>query len=261
MFSLINSELRKILYKKRVLIVWALEMLLGSVLIRFDSSHPNYIMENYASLFDKTYGMAPFIGLLMFMVISSIYSIEYNSNMTGLINSSKNGKKKVVIAKAIAGSIATSLTTLSMYFIMVFSAISHSEFKGLDLPLKSLWYFGNSGSTITVLQMIIILAITIILGCIFFTQVTLYLSSISNNAIIPFIVGGLFMGLPWIVVNFLPESIQKFAGITPLWGMFSCQLIRYKSPLFVIPALLVLFVLTIIIFPTITYKEFISEKR
>lgn len=261
MFSLINSELRKILCKKRVLIMWILGLLFCSTLIGFDSSFPNYILEIYASLFDKTYGIAPVIGLIMMVMISSVYTTEYNSNMTGLINASKNGKKKVVIAKSVAGSIATSLVVLSMYLVMVYSSISQSGFKGLDIPLKNLWYFGNSGSNITVLQMIIILGITLILGCILFTQVTLALSAISNNAVMPFIIGGLFMGLPWIVINFLPQSIQKFGGLTPIWGMFSCQLVRYKSPMFVIPVLIVLFVISITVLPMITYKKFASEKR
>lgn len=261
MGNLIKSELRKILFKKRVLIVWALILFLSSILIRFDSSYPNYMMENYAALFDKTYGLAPVIGMLMLIVTSAMYTTEYNSNMTGLINTSKNGKRKVVIAKSIAGSIATSITTLTIYLTMVFYAIYKSNFKGLDLPLKELWYFGNSGSTITVLQMIIILGITLVLGCIVFTQITLLLSSISNNASMPFIVGGLIMGLPYIVTNFLPLNMQKYVGMTPLWGMYSQQLIRYKSPSISIGINLIFLILSVTVIYKLTFRQFINEKR
>ncbi|GAA0126869.1 ABC transporter permease [Clostridium sp. ATCC 25772] len=261
MYNLVKSELRKVLLKKRVFLVWILGALLCSVLVRFDSSYPNYILENYASVFDKTYGIAPIMGMLILIITSSMYNVEYNSYMTDLINSSKNGKKKVVMAKSIAGSIATSIVLLSLYLIIVFSAIHYSGAEGLNLQLKELWYFGNSGSTITVLQMIIILGITMVMGCIFFTQITLLLSSISNNAVMPFMVSGLFMGIPYIAANFLPAQIQKYAGLTPLWAMYSSTFIRYKTPMFIAGIDLLMFILVLIIVPKITYKNFVSEKR
>ena len=57
---------------------------------------------------------------------------------------------------------------------MVGRAIVVFKFDGLDLPLKSLWYFGNSGSDITIGQMLIIVSLTVILGSFLFAAIGIF---------------------------------------------------------------------------------------
>ncbi|MCW7999748.1 hypothetical protein CFK35_17890, partial [Clostridium sp. cpc1] len=184
MGRLIKAEIRKILFKKSVLIAWIASLLLGAVLI-----HNATVAEVYADAFYKSYGYTPMMGLVMFMLLSGSYTVEYNSNMNGLINTTMNGKKKLVIAKGIGAGIAASIINLSILLVIYLDAIRKANFKGLDIPLKELWYFKEVNSNLNVLEMMIMVSVTVIMGSFFFAQLCLYLSSISKSATIPFIFG------------------------------------------------------------------------
>ena len=253
MFSLIKWEIKKNL-KLGVIITWILGLALGFVTV-----YTNFgIEEAYADLFSKYYGIAPIMGIIMFTMFSGSFIREYNSNLEGLIKSSKNGKDKLVLAKFIANGISASIINLSILMVMLGKVISVFKFDGLDLTLKSLWYFGNSGSNITVLQMLLIVSLTVILGSFLFSAIGLYLSSISKKATMPFIFGWLTMGIPYLIElrRMLPKEIIVNL---PISGMYSQQLIRYAAPfsswiLFIVIALVVPIVLY-----NLTKKRFLEE--
>ncbi len=54
--------------------------------------------------------------------------------------------------------------------------------------------------------MMIIMIVTVIIGSFIFAQIGLYLSSISKSAVIPFIFGGLIMGIPYLLEGFLVRA-------------------------------------------------------
>ena len=248
---LIKSEIKKMLLKPTIIITWIVLLLFSRILIR-----PDAVAKVWADVFSKIPGIVPLIGLITFMIISAAYTLEYSSNMNELINTTQNGKKKVVMAKGIGAGIATSIVNLSIVLTISIDGLIKSNFKGLDLPLKKLWYFGNSDSNITVLQMMIILILTVIIGSFFFSQLGLYLSSISKSASIPFIFGGLLMGLPFVLEGFVNA---KYLGVTPLFGMMSMQLIRYQVPISLIMIQIVIVIAGFIFLPKLTYKSFIKE--
>lgn len=250
---LIKAEIRKMLFKPSIIITWILLLLFGKVLIR-----TNTAPEVWADAFSKIYGIVPMIGLITFMIISATYTLEYSSNMNELINTTKNGKKNIIMAKSIGAGISTTIVNLSIVILMYIDAFIKSDFKGLDLPLKELWYFGKSGSNITVLQMMIILIITVTAGSFFFAQLGLYLSAISKSASIPFIFGGLLMGVPYLVEAFVNA---KYLGVTPLFGMMSMQIIRYQVPITLIMIQIVIVIAGFILLPKLTYKAFTQEGK
>ncbi|WP_099189655.1 hypothetical protein [Tepidibacter mesophilus] len=255
MGTLINLELRKILLKKRMLIILVVSLFLSFISIRAFS-----IEETYADIFSKGYGLVPLMGIMMFIMFSGSYTLEYSSNISGLIKTTKNGKKKIVLAKSIAAGIGAAIINLSVFLTVCLSALTKHKFAGLDMPLKKLWYFGKSGSNITVIQMILIMILTITIWSFFFAQLGLFLSSISKSATVPFIFGGLIMGVPYILEGFLKGiGYTKYLGFTPLWGMMSCQLIRYETGSITIFVLLGIFTVGMIIFPKLTYKAFIKN--
>lgn len=253
MGTLIKSELRKMLCKKSVLITWIASLLLGMLLI-----HNGTISEVYADAFYKSYGYTPIIGLIMFMILSGAYTVEYDSNMSDLINTTENGKEKLVIAKGIGAGITTSIVNLSLVIIIYLDGIRKANFKGLDMPLKNLWYFKGTNSNLNVLQMMIIVIITVIIASFFFSQLGLYLSSISKSASMPFVFGGLIMGIPYILENILPS---KFIVITPLWGMISSQLIKYNASLWVMIIQGGICIVSYLVFPKLTYTAFTKENK
>jgi hypothetical protein len=253
MGTLIKLELRKLLLKKSILITWAASLLLGMLLI-----HNGTVRDIYADVFFKSYGYTPIMGLLMFMILSGSYTLEYNSNMNELINTTKNGKRKLMIAKGIGAGLATSIVNTSIIMAIYLDGLRKADFKGLDMPLKTLWYFKGINSNLNVLQMMLILIITVIIASFFFSQLGLFLSSISKTASIAFIFGGLIMGLPYIVAPFLPS---KFIVMTPLWGMMSSQLIKYQVSAGIMVMQAVIFLAGCLIFPKLTYAAFTKENK
>lgn len=251
MFSLIKWEIKKNL-RPGVLITWAIGLVLG-----FTSVFTNFgIEEAYAAIFSKYYGIAPIMGIIMFTMFSGSFVFEYTSNVDGLIKASKNGKDQLVLAKFIANGISASIINLSILMVMVGRVMSAFKFEGLDLPLKSLWYFGNSGSNITILQMLLIVSLTVILGSFLFSAIGLYLSSLSKKATMPFIFGGLIMGVPYLMEAFLPKGIVINL---PLSGMYSQQLIRYAAPF----SSWIVFIAIALVVPVVLYnltkKRFLKE--
>ncbi|KGJ48985.1 hypothetical protein KD33_11435 [Clostridium sp. NCR] len=254
MFSLIKWEIKKNL-RLGVLITWTLGLILSFTSI-YTGAGAN---ECYGSLFSKYYGnLAPIMGLIMFTMFSGSFVREYNSNVDGLIKASKNGKNQLVLAKFLANGIGASIINLSILMLMVGRAMSELKFDGLNLPLKSLWYFGNSGSNITVLQMLLIVSLTVILGSFLFAAIGLYLSSISKKATMPFILGGLIMGIPYFLVNMRILPKEVIVNL-PISGMYSQQLIRYDAPL----SAWILFIVIALVVPVVLYnltkKRFLKE--
>lgn len=251
MFSLIKWEIKKSL-RPGVLATWAFGLLLGWVTIRTDFS----IQDVYADVFYKYKGLAPIMGLIMFTMFSGSFVLEYSSNVDGLIKASKNGKKQLVLSKFIANGISASIINLSIFMLMAGKALLAFKFKGLDLPLKSIWYFGNSGSNITILQMMLIVSITVILGSFLFSAIGLYLSVISKKATLPFIFGGLIMGVPYLLE---PRISKEIVVNMPLNGMYSQQLIRYDAPISSWILFVSLAVVSNIVFYNLTKKRFLKE--
>ncbi|WP_338630517.1 ABC transporter permease [Clostridium baratii] len=251
MFSLIKWEIRKNL-RPGVLIIWALGLALG-----FHIVFTNFgINEAYAAVFSKYYGIAPIMGLAMFTMFSGSFVREYSSNVDGLIKASKNGKKQLVLAKFIANGICASIINLSILMLMVGRVMFTFKLDGLNLPLKSLWYFGNSGSNITILQMLLIVSLTIILGSFLFASIGLYFSSLSKKAAMPFIFGGLTMGIPYLIEFIFRKNVIVNL---PLSGMYSQQLIRYAAPVGYWVAFIGIALILPVVLYNLTKKRFLKE--
>ncbi|MBN1077777.1 ABC transporter permease [Clostridium botulinum] len=256
MINLVKSEVRKILGKKSILVLWALLLGFGFILIGdFE------ILETYADIFYKIEGTIPLIGLVMFIAISGNYTKEYESNMVGLINTTKNGKKYITIAKAIAAGISLSLINVSFTLLVGLKGFAFEGFKNLNDPINKLWYFGNSGSEITVLQMYIIVLVSVTLGSFLFAQIGLTLSSAFKSATIPFILGGAIMAIPFLLQGFVSKSILNFVALTPNWVMMSQLMVRYQIPVLYRGLAVLISISLIILLPLVAYKNFTNSKR
>lgn len=253
MFSVIKWEMKKC-FKPGVIVIWILGLSLANICVYTKFG----INDAYADVFSKYYVLAPIMGLAMFSMFAGSFVLEYNSNMDGLIKASKNGKKQLVLSKFIANGISASVINLSILFLMIFKVVSKYQSKGLDLQLKSLWYFGNSGLSITVSQMIIILTITVIIGSFLFAAIGLFLSSISKGAFVPFIFGGLIMGIPYPLEHWVKNA--KIFANTPLWGMYSGQLIKYKAGAGAFIVFICVSVIGGYILYTLSKRAFLKEK-
>ena len=181
--------------------------------------------------------------------------------MVGLINTTKNGKKYITIAKAVAAGISIALINVSFALLVGLKGFIFQNFKGLDIPIKNLWYFGNSGSEITVLQMYLIMLASIILGSFLFAQIGLTLSSAFKSAAIPFILGGMIMAIPFLVQGWVSKSMLNLIALAPNWLMMSQLMVRYQIPILYRGLSVVISIVLIILLPLIAYKNFTNSKR
>lgn len=252
MFNLIKWEIKKNL-RPGIIILWALGLALA-----FKGVFTNFgINEAYSALFSKYYLlMATIMGIIMFTMFSGSFVREYNSNVDGLIKASKNGRNKLVLAKFLANGICASIINLSILMIMLGRIMSAFKFKGLAWPLKNLWYFGNSGSNITILQMLLIVSLTVILGSFVFAAIGLYLSSLSKRATMPFILGGLTMGIPYFIA-FIGKKEVIFSLLVN--GMYSQLLVRYALSVGYWVAFIAIALILIIGLYNLTKKRFLKE--
>lgn len=252
MLNLIKWEIKKNL-RTGLLIIWALGLILG-----FKGVFTNFgIDEAYSALFSKYYLLtAPIMGLVMFTMFSGSFVREYDSNVDGLIKASKNGKDNLVLVKFLANGISASVINLSIFMVMLGRIMATYKFEGFDLPLKSLWYFANSGSNITILQMILIVSLTVILGSFLFAAIGLYLSSISKKATMPFILGGLTMGIPYFIA-FIGKKEVIFSLLVN--GMYSQLLVRYNLPIIYWIAFIAIALILIVGLYNLTKKRFLKE--
>lgn len=251
MFGVIKAEIKKN-FKLGVILTWIL-----AIYIAFVCVYTGSVSDTYADVFSKWIGMAPFMGLVMFTMFSGSFIIEYNSNMDGLIKASKNGKKQFVLSKFMASGISASIVNLTILYTMVLKALLHLNFRGLNIELKELWYFGKSGSTLTVMQMILIMTICITIGSFLLSAIGLFLSAVSKNAIVPFLIGGTFMAIPYFMEG--RGSVNNILG-WPILGMYATPVIRYKLPSSAWFVFIIISFVSVVVFYNLAKNRFLSER-
>ncbi|MBO3446343.1 hypothetical protein [Clostridium sp. CCUG 7971] len=251
MFSVIKAEIKKN-FKIGVIAVW-----LFGIFISYSAVYTLSVGEGYSDVFFKYFGMAPIMGLVMFMMFSGSFILEYNSNMDGLIKATKNGKKQLVVSKFIAAGLSASIVNLSMLYAMAFKVFFKFKFDDINMPIKNLWYFGKSGSDITVIQLLLIMSVTVILGSFMLAALGLFLSSISKNAIIPFLVGGAFMAIPYFMG--MRRTVNSLIVI-PIFGMYAVPIIRFALPSYSWIVFCIFSIVTIVLFYNLAKKKFLSER-
>jgi len=145
--------------------------------------------------FFNTLGLI-FMGGLILLSLSPVFSEEYSTNMDSLLLSSKHGKRKLVTAKLIASTI----TVLS--FVVFFAAVNvgtNSFILGLggsSSRLQELIKYFASPFNLTLGDYFLVQLIVHILGSTAFGLIVLLISVFSRSPLIPFFIGGAVYGIP-----------------------------------------------------------------
>ena len=145
--------------------------------------------------FFNTLGLI-FMGGLILLSLSPVFSEEYSTNMDSLILSSKHGKRKLVTAKLIASTI----TVLS--FIVFFAAVNVATngfilgLGGSSSRLQELVKYFASPFNLTLGDYFLVQLIVHILGSAAFGLFVLLISVFSRSPLIPFFIGGSVYGIP-----------------------------------------------------------------
>lgn len=203
------------------------------------------------------------LGLAIIVSLSSLFSIEFSSNLEAIVLSTKYGKRRLVFAKAIAGFLFVSLLWLIFEFINIIIIFSFFSFTGAE----SLWpnfLLDNAPYLFNQAQISIITSITTYFGMILFFSITMLISACSKKVFNSVLISSLVLFIPIFISaainNNIIDILYKFcpayiiSGI-PLWQnldlvYFAEQAIEIKYFIAII-SLFIMFLSLII-----TYNKF-----
>jgi len=174
--------------------------------------------------FIYTFGFT-FMGALILLGLSLVFSEEYSTNMASIILSSKHGKGKVITAKIQAACIY--ITSLVFLFSIVNVVTYFYVFgtNGGGYPLQNIYLYGASPYALTISHYFMYEMSVHLAGSLAFGFLVLLISSLSRSALIPLFAGGLVFATP---IAFLKLEVH-IAWINRLSELSYSEVMRVKN--------------------------------
>lgn len=191
--------------------------------------------------------------------LAPIFCNEYTSKTDALILTSINGKSNLIYAKILSSLIITFSVILGFSLIVYFCSMAIYGFDGANAQIQLM--IPACTYNFTMLQMVILLTLTSVLGVFLNTGLCLFVSSISNSSIVPMtiptvlIILSMFTGVDNVFFAklrfFLPMSMGNFWDVTMqlVFDVFGMKIMLYQAI-----CVVALFVGTI--FLVISYRNF-----
>lgn len=212
-----------------------------------------------------------FMGAMVLLGISPIFSDEYSNNMDSLILTTKNGKGLVITAKIIAS--ITYVTVIGLFFSLL-NLLTLGINKGLltyaidelNNPLNSIYKYATTPYNFTIIQYYILQTIIFITGGIAFGLLVMFISSISSSGLISFFAGGIIFSYP-VFLNVFIGNIKGFLAIIKDFSY--TELIRVENlfkafetynilghPILIANLMLILFTVLSLVIIVLIYRTF-----
>ncbi|MBU3087645.1 ABC transporter permease subunit [Clostridium gasigenes] len=210
-----------------------------------------------------------FIGIIILLLTSSIFSNEYSSGMDSLIFSSKYGRFKIVKAKLIA-TIIFSISTIIFYnFIQFIAIMIPTTTIGWNTSIRNQIDFMYSPYMLTMIQYLGINMLFQVIGAITLSFMVTFISSLYKSSLATFFTSFCIYILPFIlmilglyknnVVNsFVDLSIIKLIGTYDVFKVYKSFNI-FGSPI-LYPYIIILANIFVAIIFGILIKHIISKK-
>ncbi|MFV0518696.1 MAG: hypothetical protein ACK5LY_00340 [Lachnospirales bacterium] len=176
---------------------------------------------------------------LISLIISPIFSEEYNRNMDSLLLSTKEGKKTLIIAKLFATFSISIIITVSLTLSSLLTLICLYGSNGIMAEIQLIAYYLTYDMTI--LQCIVIVTITSIFGTMLQATICMAVSSMTRNAIVPTAIAFLSISLclfnvegnPFLtkIFSFSPVQMSNFDYVMKpiVFNFFGSEIILYKA--------------------------------
>lgn len=212
-----------------------------------------------------------FMGAMVLLGISPIFSDEYSNNMDSLILTTKNGKGLVITAKIIAS--ITYVTVIGLFFSLL-NLLTLGINKGLltyaidelNNPLNSIYKYATTPYNLTIIQYYILQTGIFITGGIAFGLLVMFISSISRSSLISFFAGGIIFSYP-VFLNVFIGNIKGFLAIIKDFSY--TELIRVENlfkafetynildhPILIANLMLILFTVLSLVIIVLIYRTF-----
>lgn len=171
--------------------------------------------------FSKT--AAIILGVVIVIMLSSVFSQEYSSKTDNLVLTAKYGKNKLITAKILS---AFTFTTVLYLFFAVLNSILYAVVYGLrgyncNIQINGLYY--ESPYSMTFLQFYIIVLCLGFVGLLFMTGITLLISSRGKNPFISVVTAAAILYIPAVDVSSISLLADKLLMLFPFNVMNSSR--------------------------------------
>lgn len=156
------------------------------------------------------------MALFLAIVLSTLFAGEWHDNTSSLVLTTKNGWKKIAVAK-----IATGLAfTVELFAIIAFSDIASQLFfmgtTGWDMPVQLMKL--TAIAPMNMLQAEIYEWAFTLLGMIGFAGVVMLISSMVKSNVLALLLSLAVVYVPTLIDPYLPFGLQKALSLIPLVG-------------------------------------------
>lgn len=160
--------------------------------------------------------MGTVMALFLAITLSSIFAGEWHDNTSSLVLTTRNGWKKIALAKICTG---ISFTAEFFVIIMMGSVISQIFFMGTDgwdMPIQTIKLIAIA--PMNMLQAEIYEYAFVFLGAIGFAGVIMFISAKTRNNVLALLFSLAVVYGPMMIAEYLPYGVQKALDLIPLVG-------------------------------------------
>lgn len=213
-------------------------IVLYSVVLIFTAAYAyttnSYYMNNKTISFERMISFpykagSVFIGALIILMLSNVFTGEYNMHTDSIILCTKNGRKNIVTYKIISSIIF--IVILNTFFY-VFNFIINCKYAGINgymSPIQKLISYKSSPYNFTCLQYYIIEYFISTLASIAFAIFILFLSVINKSILSVLFTGSMAFIIPYFIHDIPLSSIKKLDITWVMKNLFYTDFMRVRN--------------------------------
>ncbi len=198
-----------------------------------------YYTDGYKRFFALSITTMMIALLVLSFCISPVFCNEYARGTDALILTSKNGKSTLIHAKIFSSLVITFSLLLVFNLVVYFSSMSIYGFDGANAQIQLI--IPVITYNFTMVEVVIIIILTSLLGAFLHTSLCLFISSRTSNSIVPMaittvlIIAGMFTGIDNNFLAklryFLPISMGNFWDVMTqlVFDVFGMQIMLYQA--------------------------------
>lgn len=136
---------------------------------------------------------------LLLIVITPIFTYEYEKDMVSLLLTSKKGKLIIPAYKIGAASIITILLTMSFSLIeYIYCKVKYGLPSG-DFPLQSISFFKTSTQGLSLMQTYLCISLIKVIGFLVFTYLIIFIATITKKTVLTLFTSLSFILIPYFI--------------------------------------------------------------
>lgn len=168
---------------------------------------------------DEIAGMGTVMALFLAIILSSLFAGEWRDNASSLILTTRNGWRKIALAKIYTGLLFTMEFFVLLTVANIVSQIFFLGTTGWDMPIQLIKMI--SIAPMNMLQAEVYEYAFTFLGAIGYAGVVMFISAGMRSNVLALLLSLVVVYGPMMIVEYLPYNVQKALDLIPLVGSAS----------------------------------------